>query len=238
MKKSNKKIIIFFILSSMLMSCNSQTFDLSIIDFDKPADSYPLQKLETYRKDEQKGHYVIKYENDGLSFHLKDDGERVTNYVFMNVTTTKQLNFNGIAIDPNFGAVFSIYENKFAFMHLAVDFKSRLKLFDFLKSKLGMPMEIVKGSTNLENIDLEMQKLFLEKLPSVTKIDKENGYFIFPEKLRWVKGDTFYTLALNPSGNSVGSDLLVITKKALKDKIIRGYQHPENDPFVNKYLLR
>jgi hypothetical protein len=55
----------------------------------------------------------------------------------MDTKTTNQLNYNGIPIDLNIGVAFSIYKNKIAYMHLTVDFKSRLKLFDLLKNKLG-----------------------------------------------------------------------------------------------------
>lgn len=218
------------------MSCNSQSLDLSTIDFDKPSNSYSLQNLKTSRTEEQKGHFEINPEKEGISLKLKDEGEKVINYVFMDESITKQLNYAGIMVNPNIGVSLSVYENKVVYMDLTVDFKSKFKLFDLLKNKLGKPSEVINNEVNLADIDLPMQKLFLEKLPTETKVDKENGYFSYPERLRWVKDDIFYKLEFNPSGNSIESSLTIISKKALKDKIIAGYQHPENDPFFNKYL--
>ncbi|MEO8237040.1 MAG: hypothetical protein ABI793_00255 [Flavobacterium sp.] len=231
-----QKAFIYFLLSIILVSCNSQSLDLSVIDFDKPSKSYPLQNLKTSRTEEQKGHFEVKHEKEGVSLELKDDGERVTNYIFMDESTTKQLNYSGLMVNPNIGVSLSVYDNKVVYIDLTVDFQSKFKLFDLLKSKLGKPAEIINNEVNLADIDLPMQKLFLEKLPNETKVDKENGYFSYPERLRWIKGDVFYKLELNPSGNSIESSLTIISKKALKDKIIAGYQHPENDLFLNKYL--
>lgn len=230
-----KQILSSLLLSTILMSCNSRTFDLSTINFETPANVYLLKDL-TSKKSEQKGHYKIKKENNEFIFELVDGGERVTNYSFTTPETISQLNYKGIQLDPNSDAKFSIYENKIAYMHITTDFKTRLKLFDVLKNKLGSPTEITTGKTNLSYIDVKMQKLFLEKFPNETKLNTDDGYISFPEKLRWIKDDILYILSFNVFENAVESDLIVISKKALNDKIIAGYQNSENDSLIKKYL--
>jgi hypothetical protein len=66
-----KKTLIFFLLPIILVNCNTQTLDLSTIDFNKPANPYALEKLKTYRKENQKGHYEIKEDKDEVSLYLK-----------------------------------------------------------------------------------------------------------------------------------------------------------------------
>lgn len=231
-----KEILTCLLISTVLMSCTGQTLDLSIVDFDKPADSYPLQNLKVDKKEEQKGHYEIQYNKDGVSLALKDNGERVINYIFMNELTTKQLNYAGILLNSNAGVSISVNDNKIVYINFIVDYKSKFKLYDQLKNKLGEATIIANNSIPLTNIDLEMQNLFFSKLPNEIKTDKENGYFSYPERIFWIKNNVFYKLELNPSGNSIESSLTIISKKAFKDKIIIGYHNPEKDPFLSKYL--
>jgi hypothetical protein len=242
-----KRVLIYFLLSTVIMSCNSQSIDLSKIEFNKPANSYDLEKVKTSDKEEQKGHYEVQYNAgatslglkdnvSGVSLVLKDNGERVTNYVFMGDPITKQLNYDGIMIDPNSGVSLSVYEDKIVYMDLTVDYKSKFKLFDLLKNKLGEPTEIINNESLLSDIDLDIQTLFLEKLPKETKVDKENGKLSYPERLFWIKDNVFYKLELNPSGKSIESSLVIISKKAFMDRIIIGYHNPEKDPFLSKYL--
>jgi hypothetical protein len=240
------KRILFFLLALILIGCN-KSLDLSTVELGSDANKYELDKYTLLSKSQQKGHYEVQHKRDdaslvlkdnvsGVSLVLKDNGERVTNYVFIGDPITKQFNYDGIMIDPNSGVSLSVYEDKIAYMDLTVDYKSKFKLFDLLKNKLGEPIEIVNNERLLTDIDLDMQKLFLEKLPKETKVDKENGILSYPERLFWIKDNIFYKLELNPSGKSIESSLTIISKRAFMDKIIVGYHNPEKDPFLSKYL--
>ena len=107
-----KRVIVSTLFTILFMSCNIQSLDLSTIDFDKPANIYPLENLKVYRKENQKGHFEVKHTKEGISLELKDEGERVTNYVFMEESITKQLNYNGIMLNPNIGVSVSTYKKQ------------------------------------------------------------------------------------------------------------------------------
>lgn len=231
MKKS-----LIFLLVVVLCSCNSQSLDLSKIEFDKSSGSYHLEELKTYRKEEQKGHYEVQHNDGTVLLILKDDGEIVSNYIFMEKPNTEKLNYAGIMIDPNIGASLSVYEDKIAYINMTVDHKSKFKLFDLLKNKLGSPTEFVNKGRSLSMFDSEIKKEILLKFPEIAKIDEENGELSFPKIIVWVKDNLFYQFTLNPVGNSVESSLVIISKKALKDRIIVGYHNPEKDPILSKYL--
>jgi hypothetical protein len=230
-----KKMFVCIIIAAMT-SCNSQSLDLSTIEFDKSSVSYHLEELKTYRKEEQKGHYEVQHSNGTVSLILKDDGERVSNYIFMEKQNTEKLNYAGIMIDPNIGASLSVYEDKIAYINMTVDHKSKFKMFDLLKNKLGSPTEFINRGRSLSMLDSEIKKEILLKFPEIAKIDEENGKLSFPEIIIWVKDNLFYQFTLNPVGNSVESSLVIISKKALKDRIIVGYHNPEKDPILSKYL--
>lgn len=230
-----KKMFVCIIIAAMT-SCNSQSLDLSTIEFDKSSGSYHLEELKTYRKEEQKGHYEVQHSNGTVSLILKDGGERVSNYIFMEKQNTEKLNYAGIMIDPNIGASLSVYKDKIAYINMTVDHKSKFKLFDLLKNKLGSPTEFINRGRSLSMLDSEIKKEILLKFPEVAKIDEENGKLSFPEIIIWVKDNLFYQFTLNPVGNSVESSLVIISKKALKDRIIVGYHNPEKDPILSKYL--
>ncbi|WP_146194573.1 hypothetical protein [Flavobacterium crocinum] len=222
----------------LLMSCSPKSQDLSTIDFNKSAETY-LDGLSFSSKTEQKGHYEAVVNGEDASLNLVDKGEKSTNYVFMDEKNTTQLNYGGIPINDVMGAAISVYDNKIAFMRINPKNDQSFTLLDVLKKKLGNPTEIVKSeNTPYDEID-KSQKLLLDKLPNETKKikdDLDDYYITYPEHFIWSKGDIIYQLTFSPTGNYVSSQLVVISKKAFKDRIIMGYHAPDKDPVLAKYL--
>ncbi|WP_289664419.1 hypothetical protein [Flavobacterium panacagri] len=222
----------------LLMSCTSKSQDLSTIDFNKSAETY-LDGLSFSSKTEQKGHYEAVVNGEDASLNLVDKGEKSTNYVFMGEKNTAQLNYGGIPINDVMGTAITVYDNKIAFMRINPKNDQSIALFDFLKKKLGNPTEIVKSENTPYNEIDKSQKLLLDKLPNETKKikdDFDDYYITYPEHFIWNKGDTIYQLTFSPTGNYVSSQLVVISKKAFKDRIIMGYHAPDKDPVLAKYL--
>lgn len=220
------------------MSCTTKSQDLSTIDFNKDAETY-LSGLSFSSKTEQKGHYEAVVNGEDASLKLVDKGELSTNYVFMGEKNTAQLNYGGIPINDVMGTAISVYDNKIAFMRINAKNDQSIALLDVLKKKLGNPTEIVKSENNPFNAIDKSQKLLLEKLPNETKKvkdDLDDDYITYPEHFIWNKNDIIYQLTFSPTGDYVSSQLVVISKKAFKDKIIMGYHVPDKDPILSKYL--
>ncbi|PBJ11357.1 hypothetical protein [Flavobacterium sp. ACN6] len=223
----------------LLMSCSSKSQDLSTIDFSQNAETY-LDGLSFSSKTEQKGHYEAVVNGEDASLKLVDKGELSTSYVFMGEKNTAQLNYGGIPINDVMGTALTVYENKIAFMRINVKNDQSIALLDVLKKKLGTPTEIVKSEDNPYDETDKSQKLLLEKLPNETKKVKDDvldDYTLtYPENFIWDKNDVIYQLTFSPTGNYISSQLVVISKKAFKDKIIMGYHAPDKDPVLGKYL--
>lgn len=221
------------------MSCSSKSQDLSTIDFSQNAETY-LDGLSFSSKTEQKGHYEAVVNGEDASLKLVDKGELSTSYVFMGEKNTAQLNYGGIPINDVMGTALTVYENKIAFMRINVKNDQSIALLDVLKKKLGTPTEIVKSEDNPYDETDKSQKLLLEKLPNETKKVKDDvldDYTLtYPENFIWDKNDVIYQLTFSPTGNYISSQLVVISKKAFKDKIIMGYHAPDKDPVLGKYL--
>lgn len=233
-----KKILIYLLLSTVLISCNSQTLDLSTIDFNKPANSYPLEKLKTYRKENQKGHYEIKEDKDEVSLDLKDNGERVCNYIFMDETSF-QINFNGLNIDPILGAKIVDYNGKIGFVSAHIVSKQTPELINYLNKEFGKPTEVIYNERLEEILDLGASKILLQTLPQFAKKQKNdlgNDVINYPQHIIWNKKDVIYQLILEPLNDSVSNVIKIISKKAFKDKVIIGYHNPDENPYLSKYL--
>ncbi|MDQ6528503.1 hypothetical protein [Flavobacterium sp. LHD-85] len=233
-----KKITIYLLLSLIIMSCKGQTLDLSTIDFDKPANSYPLEKLKIYRKENQKGHYEIKEDKDGVSLDLKDNGERVLNYIFMDESTS-QINFKGLNIDPILGAKIVNYNNKIGYISANIISKETPELINSLMKTLGQPTEVIYNERLEETLELGASKILFKTLPQFTKKQQNNignNIIKYSQRIIWNKNDVIYQLTLEPLNNLVGNDIKIISKKAFKDRIIIGFHNPEKDPYLSKYL--
>jgi|GEM_PF-1112232 len=223
----------------LLMSCSTKSQDLSTIDFNQNAETY-LDGLSFSSKTEQKGHYEAVVKGEDASLKLVDKGELSTNYVFMGEKNTAQLNYGGIPINDVMGTAITVYDNKIAFMRINVKNDQSIALLEVLKKKLGTPTEIVLSEDNSYDETDKSQRLLLEKLPNETKKVKDDvldDYTLtYPENFIWNKNDVIYQLTFSPTGNYISSQLVVIAKKAFKDKIIMGYHNPDKDPTLSKYL--
>lgn len=223
----------------LLMSCSTKSQDLSTIDFNQNAETY-LDGLAFSSKTEQKGHYEAVVKGEDASLKLVDKGELSTNYVFMGEKNTAKLNYGGIPINDVMGTVITVYDNKIAFMRINVKNDQSIALLEVLKKKLGTPTEIVKSEDNPYDETDKSQRLLLEKLPNETKKVKDDvldDYTLtYPENFIWNKNDVIYQLTFSPTGNYISSQLVVISKKAFKEKIIMGYHNPDKDPILSKYL--
>ena len=229
---------ILIALNLLLMSCTTNSQDLSTIDFTKNAESY-LSGLSFSSKTEQKGHYEAVINGENASFKLVDKGEKLTNYVFMDQKNTAQLTYGGLPINNVMGAAISVYEDKIAFMRINIKNDQSFALLDLLQKKLGQPAEIVKSeSTHYDDSDVS-QKLLLDKLPNQTKKVKDDideYYITYPENFIWDKDGMLYQLTFSPSGKYVNGRLVVISKKAFRDRVIMGYHNPDKDPILGKYV--
>lgn len=223
----------------LLMSCTTSSLDLSTVDYSKNADTY-LDGLSSSSKTEQKGHYEPSIDGENASLNLVDKGEKVTNYVFMGEKNTSQLNYAGLAINDVMGTAISVYDNKISFMRIHVKNDQSFALLDLLKKKLGTPTEVVKSDDNHYDETDASQKLLLDKLPNDTKKVKDDMldeyYLTYPENFIWDKNDVIYQLTFSPTGKYVNSQLVVISKKAFKDRVIMGYHNPDRDPILHKYV--
>ncbi|WP_443946663.1 hypothetical protein ACJVDH_06050 [Pedobacter sp. AW1-32] len=223
----------------LLMSCSSNSQDLSTVDFSNDGAAY-LNNLDPSRKEEQKGHYEAVIHGEKADFKLIDNGERVINYLFIGQKSLGRINFAGLAIKENTGATMSVYQDKIAFMRLQLKNEDSFQLLDILKKKLGSPSEIISSKDNHYDANDKSQQLLLEKLPKETKKTKDDlldeYYLSYPENFIWNRGEIIYQLTLIPSGNMVDNQLVIISKKAFKDKIIIGYHNPDQDPILKKYV--
>lgn len=223
----------------LLMSCSTKSQDLSTIDFNQNAETY-LDGLSFSSKTEQKGHYEAVVKGEDASLKLVDKGELSTNYVFMGEKNTAKLNYGGIPINDVMGTAITVYDNKIAFMRINVKNDQSIALLEVLKKKLGTPTDIVLSEDNPYDETDKSQRLLLEKLPDETKKVKDDvldDYTLtYPENFIWNKNDMIYQLTFSPTGNYISSQLVVISKKAFKDKIIMGYHNPDKDPILSKYL--
>lgn len=223
----------------LLMSCTTNSQDLSTIDFSKAAGTY-LDKLSFSSKREQKGHYEAVIDGENASFNLVDNGERVTNYVLMGAENTAKVNYAGLPINETMGTAISVYDDKVAYMKIYVKNDQSFALLDVLKKKLGAPAETISNKDTHYDENDKSQQLLIQKLPKDTKKVKDDlldeYYLSYPEYFIWDKNDVIYQLTFSPTGNYVNNQLVVIAKKAFKDKVIMGYHHPEKDPILSKYV--
>lgn len=222
----------------LLMSCTTNSQDIATLDFSKDGTSQ-LDKLSYSSKTDQKGHYEAEANGEQASFKLVDKGEKVTNYLFMDAKAAG-INYAGMPVSEVTGAAVSVYEGKIAFMRIHVKNDQSFALLDILKKKLGNPTEtITNKDTHFDQND-KSQLLLLQKLPNDTKKIKDDVldeyYLSYPENFIWDKNDLIYQLTFSPTGKVVDNQLVIILKKAFRDKVIMGYHNPGQDPILHKYV--
>lgn len=228
------------LLSAILLAgCTSKKLDLSTISYNENAGSY-LDGLKYYKKTDQQGHYAIKGDGEDVSLVLKDDGERLVNYVFME-GTAKEVNYAGLPISEVLGAAVSVYEDKVAYFHAVVQPDHSVELFESMKKSLGQPTEIINDTVQFDKAHpTPAQSELLKKLPDLTKpvTDEELGdeRLSYPQRIIWLKGEVIHMLTLEAVDAKVSNQIMAITKKAFKDRVIVGFHVPEQDPILGKYL--
>ena len=233
-----KNTIILILNLLLLISCNNKELDLSQVDFNQDSKIYNLDDLKVYKKEEQKGHYEVKHDGDDVSLITVDNGEKVINYVFME-NSVSQVNFAGLNIDSTLGAKAVDYNGKIAFISANVSSKQTSELISYFIKTFGVPTEVINNERREEAVNLGASQILFKSLPNYTKKQKDefnNNSIIYPQNIIWVKKDIIYQLTLEPYNNLVSNVIKVISKKALKDKIILGYHNPKEDPILSKYL--
>ncbi|MDH7464201.1 hypothetical protein QEG73_23085 [Chitinophagaceae bacterium 26-R-25] len=218
----------------MMVGCSSQPLDLATIDFDQPADKY-LKGVSYTTKTDQKGHWIVKHNGDDVALALKDDGEKVVDYVFMDESNTKQLTYSGMKINALIGVDIVTYNDKVSYERIRIINTQTSELASYLKQKLGEPTEIISDET----MDIGTKDILFKSFPKNVKETKDefgNNVIDYPQNTFWIKGELIYQLTLEPVNNVVNNTLNIISKKAFRDKIIVGYHNPDKHPILSKYL--
>lgn len=242
-----KKIIAIIVINTFLISCNNtENLDLSKIDFHKDSKEYYLDKLSPTRTEIQKGHFEISYDESGasdndsnVSLILKDNGENVKMYYFDDLKSNSKLNFAGESLDDTFGTNIVVYDNKISFISTSIERENSFKLISFLQKELNKPTEIISGERAIDEVNTEIINQLIKIFPSDAKKGANefgNEVFTFPEVIYWYEKETLYQLTLNPSVKQITNRLVIISKRALKDKIIMGFHNPAESPILNKYI--
>lgn len=232
------RIIIYLILISLMISCKGQNLDLATIDFNKSADRYSLETFNFFEKEEQKGHWKINHIKDSISLKLEDNGERVISYSFIgDDNAAKNINYEKLLIDPILGVSISVYDNRVVYMGVNIQHEETFKLLTYLLEKLGNPTEIIENTTTA--ISEEGWNLLEKNIPQYVKQGKSDwgsNIVYYPQYFIWVKDGIIYQLTLMPVAQFVSNNLVIISKKAIKDRIILGYHVGDRDILLGKYL--
>jgi len=232
------KLLFITLMLVSLFSCNSQSLDLSNIDFTKSADTY-FKNIKVERIDSITGHWkIVESKNRGTSLELEGN-EKSFQYHFESPDEEKQITFNGIKVDSGTGTgKIVVYENKISYYNFSFEISKTFELRKKLIKLFGQPTEIINDSVG-EGGDSKLKVLLLNELSKdelkiCTKGTTE--YFIYPLYSIWEKGDYIYMFTLENQLNIFSNSLLAISKKAFRAKIIVGYLNPDGDQFLAKYL--
>ncbi|WP_326984712.1 hypothetical protein VUJ46_09345 [Chryseobacterium sp. MYb264] len=245
-----KKSILILGIVSLMASCNKgQSLDLSTVDFNKDSKEYAIAELSPSRVEQQKGHYEIAYDkslseseakdlNSNVSLTLKDNGEKVTVYHFDDQKSGSHINYHQEPLDFTFGTKIVDYNGKVSFISTSIERQKTLAFITELLKSLGKPSEIIEGRREIDAVDKNVMAGLSKVLPSakVSTDDFGNEIYSFPETIVWAKNDVLYQLTLNPAKNDITNTLVMISKKAFKDKIVMGYHNPDQDPLLSKYV--
>lgn len=235
----------------VLCSCKSeQTLDLSEVDFSKDSKEYRLSNLSPSTVTEQNGHYEVvydstlnesdvEYRSSNVSLVMKDDGEKVIVYLFDDDKSNSHINYAGLSLDASYGTKVVDYNGKISFISTSINRRETVELITTLEKNIGKPTEIINNETMEENVKPENINQLIAIFPDSTKkieSDWGNKMISYPEILIWNENNKIYQLILNPVGEDITNTLVIISKKAFKDKIILGFHVPEKDPILKKYL--
>ncbi|PVZ83955.1 hypothetical protein C9426_24800 [Serratia sp. S1B] len=244
----------------MLCGCErTQPLDLSLVDFNKDSKEYRLVSLSPSKIIEQNGHYEVIYktpsnktpsvinnanvsvviESNNVSLIIKDDGEKVTRYLFEEGGSSKYINYSGLPLDALHQTEIVDYNGKVSFISTSANRDKTIELITSLLKKLGEPTEVINnevddGVIKEENIN-KLMVLFPDKTKKI-KDDSGSDVIFYPGIVVWDKNDKIYKLSLKPAGKDIDNILEIISKKAISDKVIFGHHVPDKDPLFSKYL--
>jgi hypothetical protein len=238
--KEMKRIYCCLAIAATLVSCK-KTLDISKIDFEKPSTAY-LEGIKISRLEHQKGSWELIYLDNGEfdKITLKDDGKISNHYYFSTEDELKQISFDDIKLD-DFGAKLVEYQNKIVSIDCNFERSKTFVLLKKLKSSLGKPTEIINDTIGFYKNEKEVN-FFLKELPKgdfniFKEVDNNSSLLACPMRYIWIKNNLIYMYTLVRSGDaSCGNMFVVISKKAIKDKIVFGHHSPDKDPIFSKYL--
>lgn len=233
------KINLLLLAAVFLGGCKSKSLDLSSISFNEKADQY-LEGLSFYSKTDQKGHFIIKDGAEGVSLDLKDDGERLVKYVFME-ESARQLNYAGLNVSEVMGTTIVTYNDQVCYLQTVVQPDQSVSFLESLEKNLGKPTEIVQDTISYDEAKpTPAEQELLKKVSAYTKVvtdeEMDDRRLSYPQRLIWIKGELIYMLTLEPVDQKLNNQLIIITKKAFRDRVIMGYHNPEEDPILGKFV--
>lgn len=232
-----KKILALLIILFFIISCNKQNLDIASIDFNKSIDD-DLDKLNISRVDKQNGHFeLIKNENK-VEPKLIADGNICTTYILAKLSDENKIYYSGIAIEPNSGGRIIVNNKKIVFVNIALKPQETFNVLKKLKTTLGKPDQVIYDSI-ADNSTENKVKLILKGFPkNEIKHNKDDffSYLIFPLRYVWLKDNYIYEYTFLTGDKVFDNELVILSKKAFKEKIIPLYYNPENDPILSKYI--
>lgn len=214
----------------VLVSCNSQTMDLSQIDLSQTTEKQ-LHKLKCSKVERQKGHYVVKEIGNSVDVHLEGN-QSSTHYYLRTKEEVSQVSFTPFKIDEEIGVKLVSYQDQLVFAKFSLKNEETFDVLKYLNEKLGVPEQTFNTIAYKED-SLEVQLLLnnLEMGKSIKKVEDDYGdqLLAYAYQNLWTKGTIVYQLTLSRGMQSYSNSLIIISKKALEDKIIFGYHNiPEN----------
>lgn len=230
-----KQGLIIFLL--VLVSCNSQTLDLSTIDFSQTTEKQ-LDHLKCSKDEHQKGHYVVEYKGDDVDVYLEGN-ESSTHYYLRTKEEVSQVSFSPFKIDEEIGVKLVSYEDQLVFADFSILNEETFKVLKYLTKELGIPDQTFNTiAYNEDSSEVQLLLNNLEMGKSLKEVEDDYGDIMlaYPYQNVWVKENLIYQLTLGRGMDSFSNSLIIISKKALEDKIIFGYHNPTKDPILSKYL--
>lgn len=233
-----KKLLNLLILL-MVISCTKKSLDLSKIAIGDDAENINLNIFRPTKTMQQFGHFELVQNGNELTLGLVDSGEKVTTYYFVN-ENVGDLNYLGYPVDSVLGAKIIVYNGKVEYIGSEFVQSSNDNLLGAIIENLGTPTEVIKNNILKETIDLDAYQILKSELSSyiIEKMEIEGSpsEIIYPQWMVWDKDNILYVLDIDPLNNYVNIGLHIMSKKALKDKVIFGFHNPAKDPLLSKYI--
>jgi len=222
-------LILAFIL---LIGCKPSTVDIDTISF---LDKNIIKNLKVVKKETQKGNWTF---NEDMKPVLKGDNIS-THYYFRTPEELSQLEYNEFPIS-DLGAKLVTIDDRLVFARFSLNKDKTFDVFNHLEQKLGVPDQTFDsiGITESNAVEVKLLENNLTKKQGLEKTTDEydDAILKYPYQNTWIKDNIIYQFTLARSREAFGNTLLIISKQALKDKVIFGYHNPTKDPILGKYL--